>query len=337
MRRPHVRFDGARLREAAGERWSHAQNDALGYFLWLCARLARSRVITLDENAVNTLFLLTRFFKVVAYWKDEDSGHWEETRKVSASSIGVVVAGLREWLGLLADHRTARGSAALRHRAINLATALLERGHRALSAILPNECMQPSPTRNRRYDAALLFLVYPLEVVQGDLADLLVSDVQRYLQGAIGVRRYLRDSYWAPDYDRLDAADRTRDYSNDIAVRDVLIESVGDEAQWCVFDPILSAHYGHRFLVSGAASDREAQAHYFNRALAHINREWKCPELYYRRGGQWVQNPHTPLLWTQANLLLALRALQTTAGASGRSAGRARSVTTAGRSIRGRA
>src|SRR5262245_16996917 len=32
MRRPHVRFDGVRLREVSGEQWSHAQNDALGYF-----------------------------------------------------------------------------------------------------------------------------------------------------------------------------------------------------------------------------------------------------------------------------------------------------------------
>jgi hypothetical protein len=96
-------------------------------------------------------------------------------------------------------------------------------------------------------------------------------------------------------------------------VRDVLIENVGDEAQWCVFDPILSACYGQRFLKSQAPSDREAQAHYFNRALAHISREWKCPELYYRRQGRWVANPHTPLQWTQANLTLALNAMRATA------------------------
>lgn len=37
-----------------------------------------------------------------------------------------------------------------------------------------------------------------------------------------GVRRYLGDSYWAPDYEaRLSAADRTRDFSDDLAARDV--------------------------------------------------------------------------------------------------------------------
>ena len=39
MNRPHVRFDGLTLEENP-EKWSHAQNDALGYFLWLSCRLA---------------------------------------------------------------------------------------------------------------------------------------------------------------------------------------------------------------------------------------------------------------------------------------------------------
>lgn len=38
--RPHVRFDGRTLSEIGDERWAHAQNDALGYFLWLSSTLA---------------------------------------------------------------------------------------------------------------------------------------------------------------------------------------------------------------------------------------------------------------------------------------------------------
>jgi GH15 family glucan-1,4-alpha-glucosidase len=312
MRRPHVRFDGATMTEVAGERWSHAQNDALGYFLWLCARLARQQVLRLDRPAVETLFLLTRYVKALKFWEDEDSGHWEETRKISASSIGVVVAGLREWRAALGDRRATIAAPGLRDRALRLTSALLDAGRRALDAILPNECVQPSPLQNRRYDAALIFLVYPLEVA-GERGELLLSDVSRYLQGAIGIRRYLRDSYWAPDYERLPAVDRTRDYSDDISVRDVLLEHVGDEAQWCIFDSMLSAGYGRLFLARRRDDDRRAQAFYFNRALAHVTADWKCPELYYRRRGRWVPNPHTPLQWTQANLLLALCALRATA------------------------
>ena len=34
MKRPHIRFSGEDLSELP-EKWAHAQNDALGYFLWL--------------------------------------------------------------------------------------------------------------------------------------------------------------------------------------------------------------------------------------------------------------------------------------------------------------
>ena len=187
-------------------------------------------------------------------------------------------------------------------------------GQEALAAILPSECVQLVPEQNRRYDAALLFLVHPFGVVDGALADLVVSDVWRYLEGPIGIRRYLRDSYWAPDYERrVPPADRTRDYSNDIASRDALLDSVGREAQWCVFDPVMSALYGARFLSSRRREDAFLQGHYFNRSLAHITPQWGCPELYYERDGTYVPNPHTPLLWTQSNLLLALAAARATA------------------------
>ncbi len=39
MNRPHVRFDGDSCQELSQD-WSHAQNDALGYFIWLYVTLA---------------------------------------------------------------------------------------------------------------------------------------------------------------------------------------------------------------------------------------------------------------------------------------------------------
>jgi hypothetical protein len=44
-----------------------------------------------------------------------------------------------------------------------------------------------------------------------------------------------------------------------------------------------------------------------------VTADWKCPELYYRKGDTFVVNPHTPLLWTQANLQIALAMLRATA------------------------
>ena len=92
--RPHVRFDGDRLEEISSESWPHAQNDALGYFLWLYASLARAGHVALDESALDVLGLFLRYLEAIRFWQDEDSGHWEETRKISASSIGTVTAGL---------------------------------------------------------------------------------------------------------------------------------------------------------------------------------------------------------------------------------------------------
>lgn len=317
-KRPQVRFDGHALTEISNQPWPHAQNDALGYFLWLYAQLAERRHVALDEPAVATLALFPRYFEAIRFWQDEDSGHWEEARKISASSIGTVVAGLNALLLLVRNRATELQRQPFGENLVNgtadLTADLIERGRTALAAILPHECAQLSPSKNRRYDAAPLFLLFPLDVVKGPMADLLLHDVNRFLKGEFGIRRYLGDSYWAPDYEaRLPAGERTRDFSEDMEVRDALLERIGDEAQWCLFDPILSAYYGHRFLETRSSSDIEHQTLHFNRALAQVTESWRCPELYYLRCGEYVPNPHVPLQWTQANLVLALAAMRATA------------------------
>ncbi|MCS6289100.1 MAG: phosphorylase kinase [Nitrospira sp.] len=312
-RRPHVRFDGHRLTEIPNQRWPHAQNDALGYFLWLYAKLAYSGHVALDEVAISMLALFPRYFEAIRFWQDEDSGHWEEVRKISASSIGTVVAGLDALLFLACDRATVFERQPFGAGLVKATADLLDRGRSALESILPHECAQLSPSKNRRYDAALLFLLFPLDVVKGPMADLLLQDVNRFLKGEFGIRRYLGDSYYAPDYeDRFPPGERTRDFSEDMEVRDALLERIGDEAQWCLFDPILSAYYGRRFLETRSSSDIEQQTFHFNRALAQITPSWRCPELYYLQHGAYVPNPHLPLQWTQANFVLALEAMRAT-------------------------
>ncbi|NJA06817.1 phosphorylase kinase [Methylococcaceae bacterium WWC4] len=310
--RPHVRFNGKTLTEIQDQHWAHAQNDAIGYFLWLCAILSRRKVMSLDSTDYEILSLVVQYLRAIRFWEDEDSGHWEEARKISSSSIGVVVAGLDALAALLDSlppHSHIR-----QNQLLNLTSDLIGFGRRELAATLPNECKQISPLQNRRYDAALIFLLYPLGVVEGAMADLILSDVRRFLTGHIGIRRYLRDSYWAPEYDtRVPQSEQTRDYSEDMYTRDVLLERVGDEAQWCIFDSILSVIYGQRFQQGGAIVDREFQALHFNRAIAQITQDWKCPELYYLKDGLYRPNPHSPLLWAQANLTLAFKMAYITA------------------------
>ena len=314
MDRPHVRFDGQTL-ERIEQPWNHAQNDALGYFLWFFCKLVIENVLEPTAEEYSLLALFPLYFEAVRYWQDEDSGHWEESPKVEASSIGVVVAGLRAMREMLAKNYLLDYLKDHHGRTISseLLNGLIDRGDRALTQILPYESRQPD--KERQYDAALLFLAYPLQAISEDQAEQIVTDVTENLRGKYGISRYKGDSFWCKDYRDLPENIRT-DISEKreawLAERDRLIES-GEEAQWCIFDPMISAFYGQRYQQSGDLQFLERQTHYFNRAIAQLTSEdfplgvLKCPELYYLQSGEYVPNDATPLLWTQANLLTALK------------------------------
>jgi phosphorylase kinase alpha/beta subunit len=305
MQRPHVRFDGDRLAEVE-QRWPHAQNDAIGYFLWFYCTLACQGHLRASPEDMRLLERATAYLKAIRYWADEDSGHWEEARKVEASSIGVVVGGLQALRALYGIHRTDTA----------IPDELISRGRHALHGILPNECIQDDPRKRREYDAALLFLIFPVKVVDGPLADRILDNVITHLQGDHGIRRYRGDSYWCADYKKhLGRQERTQDFSERMESRDVLLRE-GEEAQWCIFDPIISAIYGDRYGRTALAGALARQTMYFNRALSQLTAAdsefgaLQCPEAYYLQDGRYVPNDHTPLLWTQANLWVALKLLE---------------------------
>jgi hypothetical protein len=318
MNRPHVRFDGEALAEVA-QKWPHAQNDALGYFLWFYCKLAQQDLVPGGAAELECLTLFPVYFRAIRYWQDADSGHWEEARKVSASSIGTVLAGLRELSALLRQRRRWFEPVANDFGdTLDLIEQLRSEGKTALGKILPYESIEPSACV-RRYDSALLFLIYPLDVLEQEQANRVLHDVRTRLQGSYGVRRYLGDSYWCADYkDKLAPEVRTGDFSENMATRDALGQ-VGEEAQWCIFDPIISAIYGERFRRLQKIEDWRLQAHYFNRTLGHLTGgggglpEFSLPEAYYLEKGRYVPNDHTPLLWAQANLWLAFHEMQLSA------------------------
>ena len=323
MQRPHIRFSGADLSELP-EKWSHAQNDALGYWLWLTSKLAIAGDLVLDRGDVWVLIDLLRYWKAIEYWQDEDSGHWEEVRKVSMSSIGVAVSGLAQFIKWLI---TPAGELAVEivPDVLELACELAQRGQDVLLAGLPNECVQDDPTKRRAYDAALLFLHYPVDVLPvtpgGDAEAMLLDLVRLHLRGEHGIRRYLGDSYWCADYKTLLKADeRTADFSDNLGARDQLLKP-GLEAQWCLFEPILSVIYGRRYQRLGDPVDLDLQLHCLKRALGQLTTAesrfgaYRCPESYFCENGKWVPNDITPLLWTQANLRLALHFMRETLNA----------------------
>lgn len=316
MQRPHIRFRGESMEDSL-EKWSHAQNDALGYFLWLYCRLINEGVLTWDEDAAAVLPLFPRYWRAIRFWEDADSGHWEETRKIEASSIGIALAGLREFKQVLETPSGLLNEKEL----LGLVDELLATGDTALRTILPAECVQPDPQLQRRYDSALLFLIYPTRVVTGEMAEQIAQDVSQNLQGEYGIRRYLGDSYWCADYKTALAPEvRTADFSDDLSARDKLLKP-GLEAQWCIFDPILSIHHALRYQQSRNPQDLDRQIFHVHRSLGQLSGPecpfgpFKCPESYYCEQGHYVPNDVTPLLWTQANLRLALHYLEATADA----------------------
>ena len=246
------------------------------------------------------LALFALYFEAIRYWEDEDSGHWEERRKVEASSIGAVIAGLQNLRALLA-----KGLPCCKFKSQTLGVddvnRLIAAGNQALNAILPAECIQPEP-QYRRYDAALLFLSYPLSVVEDKMSEQIVDDVIGHLQGEYGIRRYSGESYWTADYkDKVAKNDLTADVSEHQETRDRLAK-VGEEAQWCIFDPIISIIAGRRYLRTGSSIDLDRQVFYLNRSLGQITGpdcrqgELRCPEAYYLEHGRYVPNVNTRAL-----------------------------------------
>ena len=314
MQRPHIRFNGDTLSELP-ERWAHAQNDALGYFLWLYCSLAAAGHLVTHPDDGELLAAFVRYFAAIRFWNDEDSGHWEETRKINASSIGAATAGLVALRWVLDEGRVfAWDDDAFRTANVSreLVNQMLERSQTTLRVILPAECVQDDPAKARRQDAALLFLIHPLRIVQGSQADLIVEQTIAELHGDHGIRRYRGDSYWCADYKTLLREDeRTADFSDDVSSRDRLLRP-GEEAQWCLFDPLLSIIFGDRFRATGDSCWLERQTRHLNRALGQLTDDstsfppFRCPESYTLCDGSYVPNDITPLQWSQALLRLSL-------------------------------
>ena len=317
MNRPHIRFNGETLEENP-EKWPHAQNDAIGYFLWFISLLCKEEHMNLSADEIALTKLLVKYLEKIEYWQDEDNGHWEETPKTEASSIGAVVAGLKQ-VQKLAEGKYSENFSEETGFA-DLLKKLTQKGETALKKILPYECISKDPLKKRDYDSALLFLCFPLNIVSEEMQEKILGNVINNLKGDYGIRRYIGDSFWTADYkEKLKPDKRTSEYSENTKGRDKF-HKIGQEAQWCVFDPVISIIYGRKYLQHKEHNDYLQQLHYFNRSVSQITGrdckqgKFKCPELYYLQKGRYVPNDILPLFWTQANLWMAFDAMKKSIG-----------------------
>jgi hypothetical protein len=302
-RRPHIRFTAQTLADLP-EKWTHAQNDALGQALWFRFRLANTNVLPMNHSDYDLYRIFPAYFAAIEYWQDPDSGAWEEDLKVNNSSVGAVLAGLEEMRKYHLSHETSSADE-------EQLTVLIAKGRQHLHATLPFE----SPPQ-RLVDSALLFLIHPLEVVQTrEVQDAILNLVLARLRGAVGIKRYAGDSYFCQDYDEwFPPGQMSTAFSDKLEFRDAHLQPEC-EAQWCLFDPLLSIIYGQRFLADRSdQASFQKQLHYFNRSLAQVTASGDCPELYFLKHGRYIPNIHTPLAWTQANQALALYLMERSIG-----------------------
>jgi len=312
MDRPHIRFIGATGLE--DPKWyNHKQNDALGYFLFTRCTLALAGKMPVTGDHLKLMGQLFDFLRTIESWDDFDGGHWEEHSAQHASSIGPCLAAVRLFKQLC---KKEGWLAPCKHDTLDLLESKLKTN---LDKILPNEIISPEEQK-RDADAALIFLCYPLAVVDDDTG-LKILDRLKKVYGHIGVCRYRSDSYWCRDYkDTQD--DPTKHFTDEeLKARDALLKP-GEEAQWCLFDPMVSAYYGKLYQKSKKVEYLKLQQLFLSRALAAITGDdcefgsWHACEAYYLCKGKWVSNDNTPLVWTQADLVMALHEMKNSVNVS---------------------
>lgn len=154
--------------------WGHAQNDAIGAFLWGVGEGYRlGQKVIRDKKDIEIVQKLVDYLECLQYWKAKDNGMWEENMEVHASSIGACVAGLNAVKIL-----------------VNVKEDLIKKGENALRNLLPRE------SETKESDLALLSLVFPYRVVDRDTAIKIVETVSSKLERTYGVIRYENDQYY---------------------------------------------------------------------------------------------------------------------------------------------
>jgi len=315
MDRPHIRFIGETGQEDT--KWyNHKQNDALGYFLWARCQLALAGKMPFTGDHLKLCGQLFDFLRVIHCWDDLDAGHWEEHSAQHASSLGPVLAATRSFQQVLRSN-----PGWLFPGKSDTLTLLESKLEGSLKGILPNEVVKPGQNA-KDADGALIFLCYPLDVVDQAMGAKILERLEK-ITGHIAVCRYRKDSYWCKDYKEL-YADPTKHFTDEeLKERDANIKP-GEEAQWCLFDPMISAYYGKLYQSTKKEEFLKKQQLYLARALAAITGDecefgaWMCAEAFYLAKGKWQPNDNTPLVWTMVDLKMALYEMERSLGGSGK-------------------
>ncbi len=259
--RPHASYQYIHARyhpetfEEFWDEWGNKQNDAVGAVLFKLGDLERrGRGVVATEDDRRIVQKLVDYLASIEYWHDPDNGVWEEREEMHSSSIGACVAGLRR----------AREAFPF----VIIPDNLIERGEETLHALLPRE------SASKFCDLALLSLFYPYDLVQGDVADQILTNLEYHLARERGVVRYKTDRYYNKNADQW-----------------------SEEAEWTMGFPWLAIIYARRGALSRAAQ-------YLDHARAVLTTDGMLPELYF--SNSTTPNENIPLAWAESLFVVAL-------------------------------
>ena len=159
------------------EDWGFKQHDSIGAILFKIGEIqvdAKQNLLK-SEKDFRIVQKLVNYLARIEYWHDPDSGMWEESEEIHASSIGACVAGLKK---------------ASKIEGIKVDPNLIHKGEVILNDLLPRE------SKKKFVDLALLSLIYPYEIVDEKQRKEILKNVEYHLEKNRGVIRYKNDYYY---------------------------------------------------------------------------------------------------------------------------------------------
>ncbi len=300
--RPNIRYNAADLLEIT-DAWGHAQNDSLGFINFMqfyC--LNRNNFSPEDAQwqkyGVPFASLLHNYFWTIRVWEDFELGAWEDRVANHASSVGVVLASLREQAKFLETHKHLHYKSERENRSFEVTldgvNQMIEKCETALKQILPNEFVRSDNGDVRTVDAALVNALFLSALSCRPLVDdamtvTIIDNIERELMGHIGISRYEGDIW------------------------DGLNNRHGiPKAQWSHVSPMISFIFGEMYQRTGDKKYYERQLFHFNRAVGCVNSHWRIPEAYIigEESGEWESDANISLAWAQAATIFAFKALK---------------------------
>lgn len=232
----HIRFDASILDDVQvdgqPERWTHKQNDALGFLLSEVISAVENKDISFDDlnqanseilNAtkrIDTLIYLVTYLNALKFYQMADSGSWEENEAIRASSIGFVINGEEKLYDYLKSETTDADHDAFvqayddfvnnnnyqYYSSQDFLPFYIDEGYKVIKLLIDNggecACYDQIDDNYRTADAALLNLIYPcnLKNLEHSYKSKILKIINDDLITPIGIKRYQNDNYQSANF-----------------------------------------------------------------------------------------------------------------------------------------